>query len=366
MSACGMRLFFGLFLLVGASLTYALLGRPLVMIVKARGFTPTNCVILSSQVVTSASSKGSSTYRIEMSYKYRVGGREYRSDRYDWSVGSTSGRASKEAVVERYPEGSEATCYVNPRDPTDAVINRDFEAVYLVGLFPMIFFVVGLVGVLSTFRKGGVTVTLPEARRMAAAARAPQDSGAGRGEGGAAGSKVLTTDPRGNFKAALIGTILWNGLVTVIALVGGREAIVPILIMGALGVALVGVTIRPLTVAAGEELLVSWSFAGDVTRIDRLSITLIGKEKATYRRGTKNASDTDTFATVPLFETTGHAHMAQGEASLQVPLEAMPTWSGSHNSIFWELSFRGAIARWPDVAVGCDITIRPAPPPQPA
>ena len=64
------------------------------------------------------------TYRIDISYKYEVDGREFQSYRYSFWAGSSSGRKDKQAVVDRFPPGTRAFCYVNPDDPTQAVIDR--------------------------------------------------------------------------------------------------------------------------------------------------------------------------------------------------------------------------------------------------
>src|SRR5690606_7770662 len=66
-------------------------------------------------------------------------GVEHHSDRYHFMSGSSSGRSGTQAVVDRYPPGSEAVCYVDPNDPTQAAIERGYTADLLYGLIPLVF-----------------------------------------------------------------------------------------------------------------------------------------------------------------------------------------------------------------------------------
>lgn len=68
---------------------------------------------------------------MDVLYAYRIGGREYRSNRFDFMAFLTDsgGRGKEETrtIVSRYRPGSEATCYVDPTDPTEAVLSRQIE-----------------------------------------------------------------------------------------------------------------------------------------------------------------------------------------------------------------------------------------------
>jgi hypothetical protein len=48
--------------------------------------------------------------------------------------------------VDRFPLGKLVTCYVNPSDPADAVLDRGFSWDILYGLIPLIFLSIGLAG----------------------------------------------------------------------------------------------------------------------------------------------------------------------------------------------------------------------------
>ncbi len=146
---------FAVFLVVGGVLTYAFFIRPLMGVTRARHWPTISCRVISSRVQTHTGGKGGPTYSVDILYAYNVDGREYRSNRYDFMGGSSSGYSSKAAIVARYPPGATAQCYVNPSDPNDAVLEREFQPVMLVGLIFTAFLFVGVGGLVWVFVCGG-------------------------------------------------------------------------------------------------------------------------------------------------------------------------------------------------------------------
>jgi len=107
-------------------LYYFCLG-PLRRIRRARGWQARVCTIVSSGVEQSTSEPG--LYGIRVSYQYEVAGRFYISSRYSFSDstrrgGFTAGYRGKKAIVKGLPPGARVVCYVDPEDPSEAVINR--------------------------------------------------------------------------------------------------------------------------------------------------------------------------------------------------------------------------------------------------
>jgi hypothetical protein len=148
-----LSLFFGVFLLMGGTFTYFLFVRPLLGVERARRWPAVPCSVISSRVQTHSGK--STTYSVDILYAYDVDGREYRSNRYDFTGGSSSGYGSKASIVAHYRPGTTAKCYVNPADPTEAVLEREFSPGMLVGLFPAAFLFVGLGGLVWVFVGGG-------------------------------------------------------------------------------------------------------------------------------------------------------------------------------------------------------------------
>ena len=91
---------FAIFLLMGGGFFYFLALRPFVQSRTARNWVETPCRIVSSEVKSSHDSNGT-TYRPEIHYVYKLQGREYQGDRYQFLRFSSSGRASKAAAVRR-------------------------------------------------------------------------------------------------------------------------------------------------------------------------------------------------------------------------------------------------------------------------
>lgn len=139
--------FFGVFALMGGVAFWAMGIRPLMKALEARSWVETPAVVTASEVERHAGSKGS-TYNIAIAFGYTFEGVERHGKRYDFNSGSSSGEADKQRVVERFPVGAKTTCWVNPKNPAEAVIDRNLGWWFLWGLFPLIFLAVGLIGMI--------------------------------------------------------------------------------------------------------------------------------------------------------------------------------------------------------------------------
>jgi hypothetical protein len=144
-------LFFSVFFLVGAGTFYSFGLKPALKTLDARQWPATPCVVVSSQVKSYSDSDGT-TYSVDILYRYEVNGREYRSNRRTFFGGSSSGYEGKAKIVALFPPGTKAVCFVNPNDPTDAVLERGFEPTMLLGLLPLIFLAVGAGGLIWVFQ----------------------------------------------------------------------------------------------------------------------------------------------------------------------------------------------------------------------
>jgi uncharacterized protein DUF3592 len=84
-------------------------------------------------------------YIPDITFAYTVDGRAYQATRYDFSSAHGYMRSDDaKALVSRYPPGAHVTCYVNPRDPSQAVLVRGATRSLALGLMPMAFFAFGL------------------------------------------------------------------------------------------------------------------------------------------------------------------------------------------------------------------------------
>ena len=142
---------------MGGAFFYFTVLQPFFQSTAARHWVETPCRVLSSEVKYHSGSKGG-TYSEEIAYAYQVDGREYHSDRYQFLRFSSSGRQAKANVVAKYPRGRQAVCYVNPKNPLEAVLNRGFAPVGWFAFFPLVFVGVGMVGLVGAVRGRGIFV----------------------------------------------------------------------------------------------------------------------------------------------------------------------------------------------------------------
>ncbi|MCX8038738.1 MAG: DUF3592 domain-containing protein, partial [Candidatus Sumerlaeia bacterium] len=210
-SAVWRGLLFGIFFLVGGVLSYFFTVLPVSRALAARRWQPTPCKVISSTVREHSSDDGY-TYSIDILYEYEVNGKRYRSNRYDLLGVSSSGYERKAAVVRQHPPGRETTCFVNPKDPHDAVLKRGLSPILLFGLIPLLFLVIGAAGLVHMLRhpdaedKQHWTKTEPARGGRPIRRRAIPD--------GAAGPVIL--EAKGIRVAKFVGmailALIWNGI----------------------------------------------------------------------------------------------------------------------------------------------------------
>ena len=160
LSRWGLALFFLVFFLVGAGTFYSFGIKPLAKTWTARQWVATPAVVVSSEVRTHSGDDGP-TYSVNILYRYEVAGREYRSNRRAFISGSSSGYAGKARVVSQFPPGKQITCYVNPHDPVEAVLERGFTPGMALGIIPLVFLGVGAGGLTWVFRTNAFQKTDP-------------------------------------------------------------------------------------------------------------------------------------------------------------------------------------------------------------
>jgi hypothetical protein len=135
------------FLLFGSVGFYFLTATPIYQCLAARSWTPTPCVVLSSRVVKSK------VFHLYVLYSYEFNGQQYKSSYSQFGETASPDGRGKRAFAARYPSGHKAVCYVNPKDPADAVLDRSMnrEALW-VGWFVMHPVVIGAAILFLAFR----------------------------------------------------------------------------------------------------------------------------------------------------------------------------------------------------------------------
>jgi len=99
----------------------------------------------------------------------------------------------------------------------------------------------------------------------------------------------------------------------------------------------------------GTEFEVSWMFQGNVQSIRKLTLTLIGKEKASYRQGTSTRTEESPFFEQVILETQDPDIISKGFELVQLPVDAMHSCKSTNNETLWLMQTNGDVAWWPDV-----------------
>jgi hypothetical protein len=361
--------------------------RPALEIMSARSWPAVPCEVISSEV-RSCSGEGT-TYSVNILYSYEVKGRAFKSNTYGFMGGSSSGYAGKQAVVARNPPGTKTVCYVNPADPTEAVLERGFTADMWFGLIPLLFMAVGGAVLFSAVR---------QRRRNALAAGAAGRAGvlsgsahavaAAYSSGGLPDRLVLkpAESPWVMFVGAIFICLFWNGIVSVFVLEavnrwrsghpewGLMLFLIPFV---AIGLIIIGavvycfmalfnprphLTVTPGAVPLGGTLQVQWNLTGRAGILRNLRLRLEGREEAAdnSRRSSKSAKSV--FADMEVASITTPREMQSGEARVTVPAGLVPSFAAPNNKILWTIRVHGRIAYWPDLKEEFPVTVLPSAP----
>lgn len=136
---------------IGGALLIPMLLLPMMRQADARHWIETPCEIVWGRVRTHDGEDGD-TYSIDILFRYDVAGQTHHSNHYSFAIGSSSGRGSKRAVVNKYPPGTKTTCFVDPRLPQRAVLVRSLKSLGYWWLFPLGCLSAGIVVVLNGMR----------------------------------------------------------------------------------------------------------------------------------------------------------------------------------------------------------------------
>lgn len=368
---------FLVFLLAGLGLLYGIFLRPVGKILAARSWRKTPCVVVASRV---RSHRGDDrpTYSVDILYAYEVGGREYRSGRYGFFGGSSSGHSGKAAIIKQHPPGKKAVCYVDPADPTEAVLERGATWHLLGGLIPLVFVLVGAGGLLYIRRhaptRGEPT---PQAEWLPTAADAAS---------GLPGPVTLgaASSPLKKLAVAVVFAAFWNGIVSVFVwqvVQSWRRGepewfltifMTPFVLVGLGAIGAVGycflqlfsprplLTVSSQAVPLGGTLDVQWTMLGRIDTVRRMTLHLEGREEATYTRGTDTVTDKEVFARIEVADLADRYEILSGQAQVTVPPDTMHSFEAEHNKIVWALHLHADIPKWPDVDEEFPLAVLPA------
>ncbi len=385
------------FLAAGLAMTWFLTLRPLWGIYEAQSWVATPCEIVSSGL----NHNGEGSTKLEVVYTYTFDGASYRSEQYCFVSASTNtSTAWKNQVVADLPAGKASTCFVDPKKPSVAVIDRGWVPDMWWCLFPLPFVLVGglfflaMIGVIRTAPTNPAGTWRPQTstsiesnvddERDDDAYESPYRPNIDKNDGPVTlkpeatplqmmiGSLFLALfvngillffawDPIQQFRGGGFGVLSWFTALFMIPFVAVGLGLIGFVIYCFLSLfnPVPTLVVSSAAIPLGEELRVNWTLSGRVYSIREFRITLKGTEKATYRRGTNTVTDKSVFALIPIFETTQSFDMEEGSATVTIPADSMHSFSSANNKIEWTLEVRGEIALWPDVAAAFPITVLP-------
>ncbi len=355
-----MFLFFSAFLLIGLAAFYSIGLRPAVNLLQSEKWQKTPCLIISSSLGSHSGDDGT-TYSVDILYSYNVNGMEYRSNAYTFMGGSSSGHVGKQKIVNAHPPGMPTSCYVNPEDPAEAVLNRKFTADMLFGLIPLIFVIVGAAGLYYALKRKNASGD----NAAEYDSRALSDYADGDCE------LKPVAGPWRTFLAGLLFTLFWNGIVSIFIchaaqgwLKGRPDWFLTILltpftiigilcIYGSLSSFIALFNPRPMlkvnskSIYAGNKLKIQWEINEKSAELFRkLMINL----KCIHGELSGKDSRKNIIEDLKIVETEDSFRITSGSKEIIIPENALPSDENTGSEkINWIITLKGTLKSRPKI-----------------
>ena len=367
-SVIGALRVFSFFSLILGFIMFIIFASILFDILRTQKWSESPCVILSSSVSSSHSHEGGNSYGVRVNYRYQVDGQTYTSNRYAFF---TRGDYKKQkTIVDRLVPGSEAICYVNPKNPRKVFLKRSVTSDLLFPLILSLFFMTFSIGCrllalrLAARRRENLGIEVPVGNPLMRKIQVRPSALSSR------------ASPGKKFIAVTGIAIFWNGMVSIFLHqlfknyrdqswdLFGMFFLFMIIPFVLLGLVLVGGIVyfllalfnpRPVlrmscrSVSLGDSVNLEWETSGGVGRFQSFKITLEGHEKVRVMRGKDNTYHQRVFTTRVVKESMNKEDMQRGMATVLIPADTMHSWASENNEISWILRVLGRIPGWPDI-----------------
>lgn len=144
----GAFIFFGIFLCGGVMVFYQMTFQPMAAWWRALEWERASATVESSKLLSEAGSKGTTVYSIDVQYSWTHMDRFFRGGRYGFTDGSTNIAVEKmREEVRRLAPGAVVECWVNPQNPSEAVLVRKLPLSAIMGVFfSLPFLTAGILG----------------------------------------------------------------------------------------------------------------------------------------------------------------------------------------------------------------------------
>jgi hypothetical protein len=90
-----------------------------------------------------------------------------------------------------------------------------------------------------------------------------------------------------------------------------------------------------------------------------MTIALVGREEATYARGTNSVTDKEEFHRTVLAEAGDAYELERGARTVPISARTMHTFASAHNKVVWLLKVEGKVTGGPDIDDEYPIEVRP-------
>jgi hypothetical protein len=379
------KLLIGLALFIGGCIaTWFFSIKPILKTLDARDWPAVPCKIISAELKTHTDSDGTS-YTFDIDYRYTYDGKTYKSDKYAFIPQAKGNRKSKLNVINQYKQTQNPLCYVNPENPSEAVLRRGFHKGLLFAIIPP---VLALIGLLVIGSQLAPPTPLPQIRKtekdwlpnikISARSLHPLE-------------KTPITLQGSRIIPVLVGVLVLNVVYNLIVLEvlfevyqwiangtffenASMTLIIPAISIffafTAIYLALALFNPRPVIqissdrIPLGSSALVGWSFRGRTSSIKHLTLTLLAKEWIQYSSGSGKSHSTKTqenpFYQMDLVDTDNPDEIRTGQAGIVIPEDTMHSFETKDNKIIWQIVIRGVVHFWPDIKNEFKIAIVPS------
>jgi predicted membrane protein len=355
---------------LGAVSFYGLTWEPVELFIQAKHWMPVPCKVLSFSIQETTkhpTERDKISKRLELLYQYTYKGVVYQSDWFYVMKTDVRLYTGLALIFEAHRESKEITCYVNPANPSQAVLLRDFQPCLLLSLLSPVF-VLGGVWCLC--------IGIHDKRRP----RVFQDEAGAPATASLSDSIFFLRESSHTFKpqqssaqqavSLLIFVIIWNSAVSisVIQAVGkfreGRQDwmqmlfLVPLAGVGLLlillffhtffgiGNPIPSIALEPAKFGYGSSVLLSWNWQGKAGRVQKLKITLTGRQLFYQRAGASIFKKENEFFRMPLVETDDPLQIVSGQTAFVMPDRDIP----KSGDLMWTIEIHGRVKFWSDVS----------------
>ncbi len=324
---------------------------------------------------------------IDIRYSYAFNHQNYVGDKYDLGDKATAPRLWKQRVVNRHAVGCETVCFINPQDPSQAVLEPGWTTNVVNS--ESIFFLwcglswVGFICLVVRLRQVHFEDdTKPEDQGWEPhLALSSQDSGSGVG--------LLPLRPeRPKFQETLRRAILYgpvrglgvaacvilfafvfeSGELLLLALIFFLGLLCDMWKMGYCGlkVALWRFCPRPkirtntATPNVNGPLEVEWSLTGGLPTVRSMRIVLKGREQTEVEKRKRSKILRETFAEIVIVNTANPFEMTGGRQKVVIPAGTVPSMEFRKSRIAWSIDVELDVAWWPNPVASFPICVLPA------